>query len=216
MDRAKNPEVARKLYPAIRRVFEYARIRLRDGMGGVGQSCPLASIWKAIGFKSPAKLSPGQSSVPSHERLPSFIADLRARDAIAARALKILILTNVRTDAVLKVKWDELILDQALWLVPLANLEDSASSARRRSAFRYGPGRSIAYAKWKRSKSRSMCCPAKRQQAAFEYGAPGAPQTHEFGREKWVDVADKRPITAHGFRATFRTGRRKRPGFRMR
>lgn len=26
----KKPEVARKLYPAIRRVFEYARIRLRD------------------------------------------------------------------------------------------------------------------------------------------------------------------------------------------
>ena len=23
--------------------------------------------------------------------------------------------------------------------------------------------------------------------------------------EKWVDAADKRPITAHGFRATFRT-----------
>ena len=27
------PEVARKLYPAIRRVFEYARIRLRDDHG---------------------------------------------------------------------------------------------------------------------------------------------------------------------------------------
>jgi integrase len=54
----------------------------------------------------------------------AFMADLRARDAIAARALEFLILTNVRTDAVLKAAWDEFDLDQALWTVPLANLKD--------------------------------------------------------------------------------------------
>jgi len=43
-----------------------------------------------------------------------FVADLRARDAIAARALEFLILTNVRTDAVLKARWEELDLAQAL------------------------------------------------------------------------------------------------------
>ena len=31
--------------------------------------------------------------------------------------------------------------------------------------------------------------------------------------EKWVDVADKRPITAHGFRATFRTRAEEVTGF---
>ena len=31
--------------------------------------------------------------------------------------------------------------------------------------------------------------------------------------EKWVDVADKRPITAHGFRATFRTWAEEVTGF---
>ena len=74
--------------------------------------------------------------------MPAFMADLRARDAVAARALEFLILTNVRTDAVLKATWDEFDLDQAVWTVPLVNLKDRkhrtegfrvpASRARRR------------------------------------------------------------------------------------
>jgi hypothetical protein len=34
--------------------------------------------------------------------MPEFMADLRAKDTIAARAFEFLILRNVRTDAVLK------------------------------------------------------------------------------------------------------------------
>jgi integrase len=44
-----------------------------------------------------------------------------------------LILTNVRTDAVLKLKLAELDLEQALWSVPLANLKDRRY---RKEAFR--------------------------------------------------------------------------------
>jgi hypothetical protein len=110
------PEVARKLYPAIRRVFEHARVRLRDDHGIAMPDNP--ARWddlKAMGFEPPAKLSRGSHPSLPYERLPSFIADLRGRDAIAARALEFLILTNVRTDAVLKARWDELDLNQALW-----------------------------------------------------------------------------------------------------
>ena len=52
------------------------------------------------------------------------MADLRVRDAVAARALQFLILTNVRTDAVLKATWDQFDLEQAVWTVPLTNLKD--------------------------------------------------------------------------------------------
>ena len=117
------PEVARKLYPAIRRVFEYARIRLRDDHGIAMPDNP--ARWadlKAMGYEPPTQLTRGRHPSLPHERLPGFFADLRARDAIAARAFEFLILTNVRTDAVLKVKWVELDLDQAIWSVPLANL----------------------------------------------------------------------------------------------
>ena len=35
-----------------------------------------------------------------------------------------LVLTNVRTDAVLKATWDQFDMDAALWTIPLASLKD--------------------------------------------------------------------------------------------
>ena len=77
-----------------------------------------------MGFETPTKLTRGSHPSLPYTLMAAFMADLRARDAIAARALEFLILTNVRTDAVLKAAWDEFDLDQALWTVPLANLKD--------------------------------------------------------------------------------------------
>ena len=85
------PEVARKLYPAIRRVFEYARIRLRDEHGVSMPDNP--ARWddlKAMGFDAPAKLSRGSHPSLPHERIRPFLTGLRTRDAIAARALEFL------------------------------------------------------------------------------------------------------------------------------
>ena len=102
------PEVARKLYPAIRRVFERARILLRDehGISMADNPARWADL-KAMGFDTPAQLSKGRHPSLAYRSVPKFMADLRARDAIAARALEFLILTNVRTDAVLKATWDQ-------------------------------------------------------------------------------------------------------------
>jgi integrase len=209
------PEVARKLYPAIRRVFEYARIRLRDEHSIAMPDNP--ARWddlKAMGFEPPTKLSRGSHPSLPHERLPSFIADLRARDAIAARALEFLILTNVRTDAILKLKWDELNLDRALWSVPLANLKDRKL---RKEAFRV-PLSSRAVGIVRELEA------IKVSNYVFPGQAPGKPfsnmallvllkRMNSAATEKWVDAADKRPITAHGFRATFRTWAEEVTGF---
>src|SRR4029077_4721471 len=119
------PEVARKLYPAIRRVFERARVLLRDEHGIAMADNP--ARWadlKAMGFDTPAQLSRGRHPSLPYSQMPEFMADLRARDAIAARALEFLILTNVRTDAVLKATWDQFDLNQVVWTVPLVNLKD--------------------------------------------------------------------------------------------
>ena len=55
------PEVVRKLYPDIRRVFERVRILLRD-QNGIATPCNPAR-WedlKATGFETPAQLSKGR------------------------------------------------------------------------------------------------------------------------------------------------------------
>src|SRR5271170_1498840 len=209
------PEVARKLYPAIRRVFEYARIRLRDDHGIAMPDNP--ARWadlKAMGFEPPTQLTRGRHPSLPHDRLPAFFSELRSHDAIAARTLEFLILTNVRTDAVLKAQWAEFDLDQAVWSVPLANLKDRK---HRKEAFRVPlSARAVGIAQeMERIKVSDYVFPGQ---------APGKPlsnmallvllkRMNSVATEKWVDAADKRPITAHGFRATFRTWAEEITGF---
>src|SRR5271163_3506809 len=124
-----------------------ARLRVRAHDHGIAMPDNPAR-WddlKAMGFEPSAKLNRGSHPSLPHERLPMFVADLRARDAIAARALEFLILTNVRTDAVLKARWEELDLAQALWSVALANLKDRKF---RKEAFRVPlPSRAVEIAR---------------------------------------------------------------------
>jgi integrase len=201
------PEVARKLYPAIRRVFEHARVLLRDEHGIAMPDNP--ARWadlKAMGFETPAKLTKGSHPSLPYDQMPAFMADLRARDALAARALEFLILTNVRTDAVLKAAWDEFDLDEALWTVPLANLKDRK---HRKEGFRaplveraveivrqVQEGRVSRFifpgqARGKPLSNMALLTLLKRMNSGAD--------------KKWIDPASARRITAHGFRSTFRT-----------
>jgi integrase len=50
--------------------------------------------------------------------LPVFLAELRARDAVAARALEFLILTATRTGEVIGATWDEFDLAAGIWTIP--------------------------------------------------------------------------------------------------
>jgi integrase len=201
------PEVARKLYPAIRRVFEHARILLRDEHRIAMPHNP--ARWedlKAMGFEPPAKLSKGSHPSLPYPQVPAFMADLRGRDAVAAYALEFLILTNVRTDAVLKAAWDDLDLDHALWTVPLASLKDRK---HRKEGFRVPlVTRAVEIV-------RQMSA-GRTSRFVFPGQARGQPlsnmalltllkRMNSRNNRKWLDAVSRRPITAHGFRATFRT-----------
>ena len=201
------PEVVRKLYPAIRRVFEHARILLRDEHGIVMPDNP--ARWadlKAMGFETPAKLTKGSHPSLPYNQMPVFMADLRAREAVAARALEFLILTNVRTDAVLKAAWDEFDCDESLWTVPLANLKDRK---HRKEGFRVPlVARAVEIVRHMRE--------GRPSRFVFPGQARGKPLSNmalltllkrmNLGAKKiWIDPASGRPITAHGFRAAFRT-----------
>jgi integrase len=201
------PEVARKLYPAIRRVFERARVILRDEHGLAMPDNP--ARWadlKAMGFEAPAKLSKGSHPSLPYSQMPAFMAALRARGGIAARALEFLILTNVRTDTVLKAAWTDFDLDGALWTVPLTSLKDRK---HRKEGFRVPlSARAVEIV-------REMD-EARLSAYVFPGQVRGAPLSNmafltllnrmAAGDQKgWIDPASGRRITAHGFRATFRT-----------
>jgi integrase len=200
------PEVARKLYPAIRRVFERARILLRDEHGiSMADNPARWTDLKAMGFEPPVQLSKGRHPSLPFNQMPEFMADLQARDAISSRALEFLILTNVRTDAVLKAAWDQFDLQQRVWTVPLANLKDRKHRAE---GFRVPlTARALEIVQQMRQ--------GRVSGYLFPGQADGKPLSNmalltllkrmNSGEKRWLDPASSRPITAHGFRATFRT-----------
>jgi integrase len=200
------PEVARKLYPAIRRVFERARILLRDEHGISMADNP--ARWedlKAMGFEPPVQLSKGRHPSLPYPLMPEFMADLRGRDAVAARALEFLILTNVRTDAVLRATWDQFDLDQAVWTVPLVNLKDRK---HRLEGFRVPLVQRVAEIVRQMHGGRVS-------RFVFPGRVSGKPLSNmalltllkrmNSDEKRLLDPTSGRPITAHGFRATFRT-----------
>ncbi len=200
------PEVSRKVYPAIRRVFDRARVILRDEHGIEMNRNPAEwSDLKALGFEAPRQLSRGRHPSLAYCQMPEFFDELRRREAIAARALEFLILTNVRTDAVLKAQWDQFDLERGIWTVPLVNLKDRA---HRGEGFRVplsAPAFEISR-EMERGRVSAFVFPG---QKPFKPLSNMAMLTllkrMNAGGMGWLDPASRKPITAHGFRATLRT-----------
>jgi integrase len=160
---------------------------------------------KAMGFEAPTKLSKGSHPSLPYGQMPAFMSALRARGGVAARALEFLILTNIRTDAALKAAWSDFDLDRALWTVPLTNLKDRKY---RKEGFRVPlTARAVEIVR--------KMEPARASAYVFPGQVRGAPLSNmafltllkrmNAGDAKWIDPARERPITAHGFRAAFRT-----------
>lgn len=120
------PEVARKLLPAIRRVFERARIILRDRHHIVIDNPARWDDLKAMGFKAPAQLTVGRHPSLPYRQMPEFIKALRQVNGMAARMLEFVILTNVRGGTARMADWSEFDTKAALWTVPPDHLKDGA------------------------------------------------------------------------------------------
>ena len=72
------PAVARKVYPAIRKVFDRARVLLRDEHGVELNRNPADwSDLKAMGFEPPERLTRGRQPSLQYAQMPDFIVDLR-------------------------------------------------------------------------------------------------------------------------------------------
>ena len=200
----KKPEVARKTYPAIRRVFDRARVILRDEHGIALNRNP--AEWtdlKALGFDAPRELSRGHHASLPYAQMAEFVTDLRSRDAVTGRALEFLILMNVRTDAVLKATWDQFDLDAALWTIPLASLKDRE---HRTEPFRVplSPRAVEIVREMESARISHYVFPSMGGGHLSNMSLLTLLKRMSSGARKWLDK-DGRPITAHGFRATFKT-----------
>ena len=74
---------------------------------------------------------PGKVAKVTHHRalpwrdVPSFMADLRTRHGLGARALEFVILTAARSGEVRGATWDEINLDERVWVIPAERMKAS-------------------------------------------------------------------------------------------
>lgn len=71
----------------------------------------------------PQKLKRGHHSAMDWKEVPVFVAKLRQRDAVTARALEFIILTAARAGEALGARWSEMDLDGAIWTVPASRMK---------------------------------------------------------------------------------------------
>jgi integrase len=140
--------------------------------------------------KVPAAKKPTNHPALPHKELPAFMAELRPRDGIAARALEFAILTAARTGEVLGARWQEIDTEARLWSVPAERMKGERIHRVPLS----GPALAVLEA------MRSL------RQDDFVF--PSATSNRSLSDMALLAVLkrlDRSDITTHGFRSTFRT-----------
>lgn len=108
------PETARRVRGRIETVLDAAKVRgLRTGENPARWRGHLDQVLP----KRPAHTRGHHAALPYAE-VPTFVAELTKREAVAGRALEFAILTAARSGEVLGATWREVDLDKAIWTVP--------------------------------------------------------------------------------------------------
>jgi integrase len=110
-------ETARRLSQRIKIVLDVAKSKgFREGEN------PVIAI-KDAGVLPKVKAKPKHHKAMRWQDVPAFYADLKARNAMAAKALRFTCLTGSRTSEVLGMRWDEIDFDACLWTCPAKRMK---------------------------------------------------------------------------------------------
>ncbi|WP_375783036.1 tyrosine-type recombinase/integrase [Bradyrhizobium sp. Pha-3] len=108
------PETASRLRGRIEKVLDAAKAQgLRSGENPARWRGHLDHL-----LPKQSKLTRGHHAAMPYADVPTFMSDLKARDAVAARALEFTVLTAARSGETLGARWEEIDLDRAVWTVP--------------------------------------------------------------------------------------------------
>jgi integrase len=113
------PETAKRLRGRIEKVLDAASVRgFRTGENPARWRGHLQNL-----LAKPKTLSRGHHAALPYEQLPDFMAQLRARHSLSARALEFAILTACRSGEVRSARWDEIDLAKAVWVIPARRMK---------------------------------------------------------------------------------------------
>src|SRR6516162_9580038 len=114
------PETASRVRQRIEKILDFAKVcGYRDGENPARWRGHLDNVLPA---RSRVRVVEHHAALPYAE-LPAFLVSLRAREAIAARALEFLVLTAARTGEVIGAQWNEIDLLDKTWTVPAARMK---------------------------------------------------------------------------------------------
>lgn len=110
----KTPETASRVRMRVESVIDFASAKgIRSGDNPARWKGHLENI-----LPRRDKSDKKHHSAMSYNDLPKFYKKLSNAEALAARALELLILTACRSGEVLKAEWTEVNFDDALWIIP--------------------------------------------------------------------------------------------------
>jgi integrase len=114
------PETASRVQQRIRRIIDWAKAR-----GYRAGDNPAAWAGHLDKLLPPRRKVRGVNHHPAlpYSEIPSFMAELRAREGISARALEITALTALRTGEVIGAEWSEFDTRAQLWTVPAERMK---------------------------------------------------------------------------------------------
>jgi integrase len=179
------PETASRIRGRLESVLDYAKASgLRDGENPARWKGNLKTL-----LPSRRKLQPTKhlAALP-YRNVPAFMAELREREGIGARAIEFIVLTAVRHSEARLARWDEFDLEARVWTIP---------------GYRMKAGKEFRVA----LSDAAVALLARLQRMVrnpfvFPGARDGRPLSH---KPLWTLMTELRPgITAHGFRSSFR------------
>jgi integrase len=114
------PETAGRVRQRIESILDFAKVRCYRG--GENPARWRGHLDKLLPARSKVRKVEHLAALP-YAALPGFLTHLRKREAVAARALELLILTAARTGEVIGARWNEIDLIDKVWTVPAARMK---------------------------------------------------------------------------------------------
>lgn len=191
------PETASRLRGRIEAVLDAAKAK---GLRSADNPARWRGHLKAL-LPTRQRLTRGHHKALAYDKLPAFMADLRARQGYAAQALELAILTACRSGEVLGARWEEIDLGEALWTIPRERMKSS-----------------IEHRVPLCDRARGLLAELKelRGDHSPEWVFPGAKRGKPLSNMAMLKVLARMgrdDITPHGFRSAFRDWAAEQTGF---
>jgi integrase len=179
------PETASRVRGRIERVLDWAKVRgFRQGENPARWRGHLDALLPARGK---VRKVTHHAALP-YDQIGAFMAALRTREAVAARALEFMILTAARTGEVLGAGWEEINLQGRVWTVPPDRMK---AGREHRVPLSWD---AVALLKKERGSAEGLVFPGERR---------GKPLSN-MAMLMVLRRMGRTDLTAHGFRSTFR------------